>query len=634
MTLKNTKYIFFIISLLIGFAIYLQYEISNNTEKLKILELNKANSYAKNIAAYLQSEIKGNLSQYLLEQINQRSKYNKILHTFMSKEFKYIFLIKKDLKGYYRFLLDGDTEDPAEFNSIFFPNNKKYDEVYNTQESQIIEHSKGVEEVWLSLLYPIVNHNETEALLIIDLSEIYGKKLSNFNNPMQDIVFYMQLFLALSSIFLLAVFFNFYVLKKSLLEDSLTTAKTKMYLREFFEVKKESAYNFILIDIDSFRVVNEKYGINAGDTILQEFVREIEYRLDKMSVITRLNGAEFMLAIPKDKGEISTVTQILFRQLSEKKYLIDNTTVSLSLSMSAIDTPIGIKSLMEIESILEHNMLQIKSSGKNRYVVINQNVENELRYKNMNYISQRLENEDLICLYQPIYDIDTDTFVKFEALVRLVDREKNELISPHYFVDTIRSTYRYIKMSRLVFKEVFKVLHTYEKVNISLNLDLFDLYNEELMDFINLELYNNRKVANRLTFEILEKHEIRDFAHVSLIFQKLKTYGSKIAIDDFGSGHSNYIYLIKLDIDILKLDGSLIHALKEDPARAKIVLSSICDLAKKQGYEVVAEFVSDKELYEEVKKLGIRYVQGYYLGKPEPIEEYCTEKKEPKALSS
>jgi EAL domain-containing protein (putative c-di-GMP-specific phosphodiesterase class I) len=182
-------------------------------------------------------------------------------------------------------------------------------------------------------------------------------------------------------------------------------------------------------------------------------------------------------------------------------------------------------------------------------------------------------------------------------------------------------------MSRLVFKEVFSVLHKYEDLHLSLNLDLFDLYNEELMDFINLELYNNRKVANRLTFEILEKHEIRDFAHVSLIFQKLKTYGSKIAIDDFGSGHSNYIYLIKFDIDILKLDGSLINALKEDPERAKVVLSSICELAKKQGYEVVAEFISDKELFEEVKKLGIRYVQGYYLGKPKPIDVYYTEEK-------
>jgi diguanylate cyclase (GGDEF)-like protein len=552
----------------------------------------------------------------------------------MSKEFKYIFLIKKDPKNHYRFLLDGDTEDPVEFNSIFFPKNKKYDEVYTTQQAQIIEHSEGVEEVWLSLLYPVVNNNDTEALLVIDLSKIYGKKLSSFNNPMQDIVFYMQLFLALSSIFLLATFFNFYVLKKSLLEDGLTSAKTKMYLREFFEVKHESDYNFILIDIDNFRVVNEKYGVMAGDTILQEFVREMEYRLDNASVVTRLNGAEFMLAIPKEKGDIETVAKILFRQLSEKNYLLHNDAFSLKISMSAIDTPAGIKSLMEIESILEHSMLEIKSSGKNRYIVINQNVENELRYKNMDYISQRLDKEDLLCLYQPIYDIETDRFVKFEALVRLIDKEKNRLISPNYFVDTIRSTYRYIKMSRLVFKEVFTVLNQYEDVHVSLNLDLFDLYNEELMDFINLELYNNRKVANRLTFEILEKHEIRDFAHVSLIFQKLKTYGSKIAIDDFGSGHSNYIYLIKLDIDILKLDGSLINALKEDPERAKVVLSSICALAKKQGYEVIAEFISDKELYEEVKKLGIRYVQGYYLGKPKPIEEYYAEDKEHKALSS
>ena len=623
MTLKNTKYIFIIITLLIAFAMYLQYEISNNTKKLKTLELDKANTHAQKIVKYLQTEIKGNLYQYLLDNPEQRQVYNKILHTFMSDEFKYIFLIKKDSKNHYRFLLDGDIYDPVEFNSIFFPKDKQYNKVYMMQQPQVIEHGEGVEEVWLSLLYPIVKDDKTEALLVMDLSETYGNKLSSFNNPMQDIVFYMQLFLAVSSIFLLATLFNFYMLRKSLLEDKLTSAKTKMYLREFFEIKTESDYNFILLDIDNFRLVNEKYGVSAGDKVLQSFVKEIEYRLDNKSIVIRLNGAEFIVAIPKEKGKIETLTQILFRQLSEKQYLIDNNAFSLNISMSAIDTPLASKSLIEIESILEQKMLEIKSSGKNKYSVINQNVENEIRYKNMNYIAQRLDMGDLLCLYQPIYDIETDKFVKYEALVRLIDKERDKLITPNYFLDTIRSTYRYIKMSRLVFKEVFSVLHKYEDVHITLNLDLFDLYNAELMDFINLELYNNRKVANRLTFEILEKHEIQDFAHVSLIFQKLKTYGSKIAIDDFGSGHSNYLYLIKLDIDILKIDGSLIQALKDDPERAKIVLASICSLAEEQGYEVVAEFIADSELYEIVKALGIRYVQGYYVGKPKAIEEYC-----------
>jgi len=623
MTLKNTKYIFIIITLLIAFAIYLQYEISNNTEKLKTLELNKANTHAEKIVKYLKTEIKGNIYQYLLDKPDQRQVYNNILHTFMSDEFKYIFLIKKDPKNHYRFLLDGDIYDPVEFNSIFFPKNKQYNKVYMRQQPQVIEHGEGVEEVWLSLLYPIIKDGKTEALLVMDLSETYGNKLSNFNNPMQDIVFYMQLFLAVSSIFLLATLFNFYMLRKSLLEDKLTSAKTKMYFREFFEIENEVDYNFILLDIDNFRLVNEKYGVAAGDKVLHHFVKEIEYRLDDKSMVIRLTGAEFIVAIAKSKGNIETITQILFRQLSEKQYLIDNNAFSLNISMSAIETPLESTSLIEIESLLEQKMLDIKSSGKNSYAVINQNVENEIRYKNMNYIAQRLDMGDLLCLYQPIYDIETNKFVKYEALVRLVDKEKDKLITPNYFLDTIRSTYRYIKMSRLVFKEVFSVLHTYEDVHVTLNLDLLDLYNAELMDIINLELYNNRKVANRLTFEILEKHEIQDFSHVSLIFQKLRTYGSKIAIDDFGSGHSNYLYLIKLDIDILKIDGSLIHALKDDPERARMVLKSICSLAVEQGYEVIAEFISDSELYEEVKALGIRYVQGYYLGKPKPIEAYC-----------
>ena len=100
------------------------------------------------------------------------------------------------------------------------------------------------------------------------------------------------------------------------------------------------------------------------------------------------------------------------------------------------------------------------------------------------------------------------------------------------------------------------------------------------------------------------------------------TYVSIIAIDDFGSGYASYVYLIKLDIDILKLDGSLIQELIDNPERTKIMLESINDLADDYHYTVIAEYVSNKEIYEMVKELKIEYVQGYYLGEPKRIDEY------------
>ena len=217
--------------------------------------------------------------------------------------------------------------------------------------------------------------------------------------------------------------------------------------------------------------------------------------------------------------------------------------------------------------------------------------------------------------------------MKYEALVRLIDKEDPEkLIMPFHFMKLVKGTSQYIKMSKLVLQEVFNTLRRYEDVEISVNVDLDDLDNADMMKLITHNLYENRMIANRFTFEILEDHEVKDHAKVMFYLQQLKASGSKIALDDFGSGYASYSYLIKLNIDILKIDGSIIKELKYSPDHAKTVISSIRELAKSFQYDLVAEFVSDEDIYNIIKDLGIQYVQGYYLGEPKPIEWYIDKK--------
>jgi EAL domain-containing protein (putative c-di-GMP-specific phosphodiesterase class I) len=202
------------------------------------------------------------------------------------------------------------------------------------------------------------------------------------------------------------------------------------------------------------------------------------------------------------------------------------------------------------------------------------------------------------------------------------EQDSDMLIMPAEFIDQIKGTSQYIKMSKLVLKEVFPILEMYNDIEISVNLDLDDLFNYDMMQMIMNYLYSHKEVASRLTFEILEQNEIRDYAKVNFIFNQLREYGSKIAIDDFGSGYSNFSYLIRLNIDILKIDGSLVQELVTNKERAREVLSSIKTLADTFGYELVAQYVSNEEIYHETRALGIEFVQGYYLGEPRSIESY------------
>jgi len=628
MTPKHTnKYIFIIMGLMLVFALYLQYSLGQSTEKLKKLEVKKAEEYAERIGKFIQSKTVGDVELNLEKYPVVRDKLNDILHTFLTKEYQYIFLLRKDAKGHYRFLLDGSVEDPVEFNTIFFPKSKLFDTVYATQKPQIIEQMEGVEQVWLSLLYPIVDQNRTQALLVMDLSKAYGEHLSDFNSPIIYIVTLMQLFLVVSFLFLVYLLYDFYRLRKSILFDPLTSTYTKLYLQEFFNRKKVNQYDAMMIDIDEFKRVNEKYGYESGDNILKLFTKEMLDLLPKKSRIIRIGGSEFLVIVKKSSASLEKLAEKVFKSLTEKRYLIENETIALTLSMSAMVIPKDTDSILDIQRFLDEKLLEIKNRGKNELGIVGNISGNEIQYKNIDYIKEALEEGRLTCLYQPIFDTKTQQIVKYEALVRLIDKEDpQKLITPFYFLDMIKGTTQYIKMSKLVLQEVFATLHKYSEVEIALNLDLFDLYNPNMMELITEELYQNQSIANRLTFEILEGHEIKNYNRVALIFQHLKAFGSKIAIDDFGSGYANYVYLIKLDIDILKIDGSLIQELLHSPERTKIMLNSIKDLAKIYQYEIVAEFVSSKEIYDMVSELGIAYSQGYYLGEPKPIKEYLGKK--------
>ncbi len=607
--------------LLILFVVYLQFSIDESTENLKREEIKKSEQYAEKIAKYIKAEADGSLVHYLEKHTEKRDALNKILHTFLTEQFQYIFLLHKDKKGHYRFLLDGSLEDPVEYNTLFFPKSKRFNSVYNTREPQIIKQSEGVEQVWLSLLYPIVEQGQTQALLVIDLSESHGESLNDFNSPVMQLVRWMQLFLVISFFFLLYLFYSFYKLRKSILVDPITSTYTKVYLQEFFDIREVNQYNAMLIDIDELRRVNTKYGHKAGDTVLKMFAQEMSTLLPKKSLLIRGKGSEFFVIVAKESGNMEELAKKVFKHLTEKRYLIDNETISLTLSMSAIVIPEEADSLFNVQRSLDEKLFQIKGRGKNGLGIIGNVTGDDLKYKNLDYIKEALDEERLVCLYQPIVNTQTKEIVKYEALVRLIDKEDSgKLISPYYFLDVIKGTTQYIKMSRLVLQEVFTVLDKYPNIQISINLDLDDLYNAEMMSIITKKLSRYKSLANRLTFEILENQEIKDYDEVAVIFQQLKIFGSKIAMDDFGSGYASYAYLIKLDIDILKIDGSLIQELLHSPERTKMMLSSINDLAEKFQYEVVAEFVSSKEIYDMVSELGITYSQGYYLGEPKPLD--------------
>jgi EAL domain-containing protein (putative c-di-GMP-specific phosphodiesterase class I) len=138
--------------------------------------------------------------------------------------------------------------------------------------------------------------------------------------------------------------------------------------------------------------------------------------------------------------------------------------------------------------------------------------------------------------------------------------------------------------------------------------------NSEIFEFI-INKLKHSSVSNRVTFELLESEAIQDFQKVERFINEVKRYGAKIAIDDFGSGYSNFSYLTKIKVDYIKIDGSLIAHIDTD-MNSLLVVETIVSFAKKLGVATIAEFVHSSTVLDKVKELGIDYSQGFYIDEP------------------
>ena len=153
---------------------------------------------------------------------------------------------------------------------------------------------------------------------------------------------------------------------------------------------------------------------------------------------------------------------------------------------------------------------------------------------------------------------------------------------------------------------------------VSINITKEDIVNQETTNYLIELLQQYPTLKERITLELVESEGIENSIEVRNFLQTARAHGCLLAIDDFGAGYSNFEYLSRLNVDFIKIDGSLIKNMDTD-ANAYATVKTITHFAKNLGILVVAEFVHKKEILEKVQELGIHYAQGFYLHEPSPI---------------
>ena len=399
-------------------------------------------------------------------------------------------------------------------------------------------------------------------------------------------------------------------LERILREDNLTKEGNRFKLLE--DIKRFKKPSLALLDINRFGDINEFYGYEIGDEVLITVAKIFKEHTGNKYTLYRIYSDEFAILADNDEKEH-------FKNFI--KHIADSISSSpLNIKGKEIYIQMTYSISFEEKNELKKTANSIKRYNKNNkdIVVYDKNLGIEkIHEKNILWTSKlkkALESDNIVPYYQAIYNLKTEKIEKYEALVRLIDEDKIA-ISPFYFLDVAKKSKQYLKLTKEVIRKSFEYFKD-KDYEFSINLTLEDITNKNISSYI-IDMLKEYNIAPKVVFEIVESEGIQDFEYVNNFIDSVKKLGCKIAIDDFGSGYSNFEYLIKLNADYIKIDGSLIKDILLKKNNQEIVIT-IVDFAKRQGFKTIAEFVSSKEIFDKVKELGLDYAQGYYIHEPKP----------------
>ena len=368
-----------------------------------------------------------------------------------------------------------------------------------------------------------------------------------------------------------------------------------------------------IINIDRFKDINNSYGIEIGDKILREFAKKLkEFKIANLNIY-RIAGDIFaFLAFGNLKtSDLHKICDCFNLLCDRENFAIEDNSFSISVSIGIADSHEKLLAHAEVALYWAKQTnidISIFDEDMPIYKEIKKNIELTKEIK------QALKDDNILMYGQKIINNKTKE-VKYETLMRMKCSDGN-IVSPFAFLEHAKKARLYPLMTnRIIDKscEYFKD----KEISFSINLMIEDIKNEKTINFLFNKLIETN-CAHKVVLEIVESEGIEKFDEVGIFIKKAKELGCKVAIDDFGTGYSNFEYIIKLNVDFLKIDGSLIKNIHINE-NIKLTVSTIVNFAKVLGINTIAEFVHCKEIQEIVESLEIDFSQGYLFHEPEHL---------------
>ena len=418
--------------------------------------------------------------------------------------------------------------------------------------------------------------------------------------------------------------------------DALTGLINRREFEYYVELALHSAKNtssvhcLCYIDLDQFKVVNDTCGHVAGDELLKRLASGLPTLLRDSDILARLGGDEFAVLLEDCNAQVALeFAERVCIYVKEHRFTWDKKVFDIGASIGIVEITAESENVGTILSAADIACYEAKDTGRNR-VHIYQGADSDTgrRHSDIQLVSEitkAIDEDRLVLYFQKIVPVnkDGDHSLHGEILVRMLDESRN-ILPPGLFLPAAE---RYDLMPSL---DLWIIRNTFAwwsehydagsggliAINLSGNSVGSAKFQQEVLSLIQA----HREIAGAICFEITETAAISNFESATGFIKQLRSFGVKISLDDFGSGLSSFAYLKNLPVDYLKIDGSFVRDIVDDPIDREMV-KSIHQLGRVMGIQTIAEFVENGEILSHLEEIGVDFVQGYGIDKPKPLTE-------------
>jgi len=411
--------------------------------------------------------------------------------------------------------------------------------------------------------------------------------------------------------------------------DSLTGMFNRRRFQE--QLERQIAYSrrfqlssaLLFIDLDQFKFINDTLGHQAGDICLTSAAEVIKSSLREVDVVGRLGGDEFGVILPQvDANNAVHVAKHLIHSLQEKVKIPAEVNTRISASIGIALFPDQGTTPEELLAKADAAMYTIKRSGRGRIHVYQPddqellNMQAKVHWEDR--IIRALKEDSFVLHYQPILHIQSKQIVHHEVLLRMRD-EKGELIYPDAFLSTAERFGMIREVDQWVIRKAIEVqgnsIRSGQPVSLAMNLSGRHFGDPDFMALVQSAVKEYHADPSALMFEVTETAAVENLKTAKTFIEGLRNLGCRFALDDFGMGYSSFHYLKNLPVDIVKIDGSFIRNLHQNPSDQAIV-KAIRDMTWGMNITIVAEFVENEQILQQLELMGIDYAQGYHIAMP------------------